>query len=112
MDEIKQETQGAEQKAEETKPKAEETKPKCKADKSDPDPEEVVEFYAPLDPTGKLRDLVLGVNGQLIRVKRGSTVKIKRKFVEVYQNSEAQTMAAVEAKEKAEKAAQGPIMSL
>lgn len=102
MDEIKQGHQGAEQKAEETKAKS-------KAAKSGPDPEELVDLSVPLDPKGELRDLVLGVNGELIRVKRGCTVKVKRKFVEVYQNSVAQNMAAVAAKEKAQRAAEAPM---
>lgn len=58
-----------------------------------PDPEEYVSFTAPFSDKEWDDDLFLSVNGENIRVKRGETVKVKRKFVEVYENSEKQRRA-------------------
>ena len=66
------------------------------------DPEELVDFTAPMDPTGAKRDILLAVNGETVRIKRGSTVRIKRKFLEVWDNAAAQTMAARAAMERAQ----------
>ncbi len=66
------------------------------------DPEEKVDFTAPYDPTGEKRDIFLAVNGETVRVKRGTTVQIKRKFVEAWNNSLAQTNEAIRAQEKAQ----------
>ena len=55
------------------------------------DPEELVDFTAPMDPTGARQDILLAVNGETVRVKRGSTVQIKRKFLEVWNNAAEQT---------------------
>ena len=66
------------------------------------DPEELVDFTAPMDPTGQRPDILLAVNGETVRVKRGSTVQLKRKFVEVWNNAAEQTMAARAAMEQAQ----------
>ena len=58
------------------------------------DPEELVDFTAPMDPTGAKRDVLLAVNGETVRIQRGSTVRVKRKFLEVWNNAAEQTMAA------------------
>ena len=60
-----------------------------------PDPEELVEYPRPIDMTGRTTDLVVGVNGEMIRIMNGETVHIKRKFLEVIQNSERQRMQAL-----------------
>lgn len=67
------------------------------------DPEELVDYTAPILYSDRERDLVVGVNGELIRIKRGEPVKIKRKFLEVIQNSERQKNAAWEAMERAKR---------
>lgn len=74
--------------------------------------EELVDFAAPYDPTGASRDVILAVNGELIRVKRGSTVQVKRKFLEVWTNANEQTMAAQTAMEKAREGGKAPTLEL
>lgn len=69
------------------------------------DPEELVSFTAPMDPTGARQDILLAVNGETVRVKRGSTVRLKRKFLEVWDNAAAQTLAARATMEQAGRAA-------
>ena len=62
--------------------------------KKDPG-EELVDLYIPKkgrDDTERF----LAVNGENILVKTGVTVKVKRKFKEVYENSVAQEAAAEE----------------
>lgn len=69
-----------------------------------PDPEEYVTFTAPFSDKEWDDDLFLSVNGENVRVMRGEPVKIKRKFVEVYENSEAQKRALREEQRKAKMA--------
>lgn len=66
------------------------------------DPEELVDYTAPIDPEGKRRDMVVGVNGEIIRIQRGRPVKIKRKFLEAIENATRQQYEAIMASEKAE----------
>ena len=66
-------------------------------------PEELVEYTAPLAGMEKRRDILAAVNGETIRIKRGERVKIKRKFVEVLDNAARQEYAAHQAREKAVK---------
>ena len=61
--------------------------------------EELVEYTAPLLPHLKKRDILVGVNGELLRIQRGVTVKIKRKYYEALQNAAAQEFAALEARQ-------------
>ncbi len=88
------------------KPKTKDKEPKAK------DPEELVDFTAPYDPTGEKRDIFLAVNGETLRVKRGETVQIKRKFVEAWNNSLAQTIEVRRAQEKARDQAKTPLMDM
>lgn len=82
---------------------------KTKAAEKAYDPEELVDYMAPLLPGGKQKDVFGAVNGETFCVKRGVPVKIKRKFYEVLQNAAAQQYAAylktVEVKKAGEKAA-------
>lgn len=66
------------------------------------DPEELVSYTAPIDPTGQKQDLLVGVNGEFIRIKRGEEVQIKRKFLEAIENANRQQYAAVVAQQRAE----------
>ena len=69
-----------------------------------PDPmEEYVDYTAPLgaDPEHS-RPIIVAVNGESIRIQRGETVSIKRKFVEVLRNAQAQEMAAYRARMQAQ----------
>ncbi len=53
--------------------------------------EELVEYTAPLGASVQdERPLLVAVNGEEIRIQRGETVKIKRKFVEAIQNANRQ----------------------
>lgn len=69
-----------------------------------PDPEEMIDYQLPMVYTDRERDLVVGVNGELIRIKRGVPVRIKRKFVEVIEASERQKRSAYDAMKRAEDA--------
>ena len=76
------------------------------------DPEELVDFTAPMDPTGQRQDILLAVNGETVRIQRGSTVRVKRKFLEVWDNANAQAMAARAAMEKAQSGGKTPALEL
>ena len=71
--------------------------------------EELVEYTAPYGADIKDTSILVAVNGEEIRIRRGETVKIKRKFVEALQNAAKQERAAyiyqMEAVKAAEKAA-------
>lgn len=62
--------------------------------------EELVEYTAPLgaDPEHS-QPIFAAVNGECIRIKRGATVKIKRKFLWVIQQGQEQELAAYRASE-------------
>ncbi len=76
------------------------------------DPEELVEFTAPVDLTGTRRDILLSVNGETVRVKRGATVRLPRKFLEAWDNANAQAMAAQAAMELAQERSGVPASAL
>lgn len=61
------------------------------------DPNELVDYMAPLMPGTKQRDIFGAVNGETFCVKRGVPVKIKRKFLSALQNADAQQIAAYRA---------------
>ena len=61
------------------------------------DPNELVDYIAPLLPGTKQRDIFGAVNGETFVVKRGVPVKIKRKFLEALNNAQAQQFAAYQA---------------
>lgn len=66
-----------------------------------PDMEELVEYTAPLLPGAEKQDILVGVNGELIRLQRGATVQIKRKFVEALNNANRQEMEAYQTAQEA-----------
>lgn len=76
------------------------------------DPEEVVTYTAPILYSDRDRDIVVGVNGELIRIKRGVPVEIQRKFLEVILASERQKNAAWQAMEQARKASAKALTNL
>lgn len=76
------------------------------------DPEEVVTYTAPILYSDRDRDIVVGVNGELIRIKRGVPVEIKRKYLEVIIASERQKNAAWQAMEQARKASAKALTNL
>lgn len=77
-----------------------------------PDPEEEVSYVYPLSFSEKERDLVVGVNGEIIRIKKGVPVTIKRKFVEVIENSLKQRQAAMDTMDRAQKAGEQAVTML
>ena len=74
--------------------------------------EELVDYTAPLLPNLKKRDILVGVNGETLRIKRGVHVKIKRKFYEALQNAAAQEFAALEAREGIRKQGEKALASM
>lgn len=64
--------------------------------------DELVEYTAPLLPGMGTQDVIVGVNGEIIRIKRGETVKIKRKFVNALNNAAKQQVAAYKAAAEAQ----------
>lgn len=69
------------------------------------DPEELVDYSAPIIPGENRQDIFVAVNGESLVIKRGVNVKIKRKFYEVLMNAQAQEMSAYKAMENAKNAA-------
>lgn len=57
--------------------------------------EEYVDFETPLTADPDERDILVAVNGETLRIRRGERVQIQRKFLEVLRNAEAQRRAAV-----------------
>lgn len=64
--------------------------------------EELVEYTAPLLPGMGTQDVIVGVNGEIIRIKRGEPVQIKRKFVNALNNAAKQQVAAYKAAAEAQ----------
>lgn len=91
---------------EETAAQSEE--PTAKADPM----EELVDYTAPLLPNLKKRDILVGVNGETLRIKRGVPVKIKRKFYEALQNAAQQEFAAMETRQEIQKQGEKPLASM
>lgn len=74
--------------------------------------EELVDYTAPLLPHLKKRDILVGVNGELLRIQRGVTVKIKRKHYEALQNAAAQEFAALEARQEIQRQGERALASM
>lgn len=67
------------------------------------DPEEYIDFEAFYDGDKYKDDILVTVNGERCLIKRGVRVKVKRKFVEVIRNGEAQDRATARRIESLEK---------
>jgi hypothetical protein len=65
--------------------------------------DDMVWYEAPLLPGMGNMDVVAGVNGKLIRLKRGERVQIHRKYVEVLDNAVRQQNAAFRSATEAQK---------
>lgn len=74
--------------------------------------EELVDFTAPFDPTDSRGEVLLGVNGQVVRVKRGATVRLKRKFVQAWEDANAQAAAARETMDRARRSGRAPMLEM
>ena len=59
-----------------------------------PSPEDYVSYTAPLLAGETRQDILLSVNGEIVRIRRGETVTIKRKFLEALENAERQSLSA------------------
>ncbi len=66
--------------------------------------EELVTYTAPLAPGGARQDITVAVNGELLQLKRGVAVEIKRKFVKVLQDADRQALAAYQYQDQAQEA--------
>ena len=67
--------------------------------------DELVEYTAPLLGVPNKKDIIVGVNGETLRLKRGVPVKIKRKFLKVLQQAADQEIAAYKTMEQAQQQA-------
>lgn len=76
---------------------------KAKEAKTTYNPDELVDYVAPLLPGTSQSDVFCCVNGETCVIKRGIPVKIKRKFYDVLMNSNAQHLAAYQAKAEMKK---------
>lgn len=74
--------------------------------------EELVDYTAPLLPNMKKRDILVGVNGETLRIQRGVPVKIKRKFYNALQNAAKQEFAAMEARMEIKKQSEVPLANM
>ena len=61
------------------------------------DPDELVDYMAPLMAGHKQKDVFVAVNGDTCVIKRGVPVKVKRKFYDALMNAQAQQVAAYQA---------------
>lgn len=71
-------------------------------------PDELVEYTAPLLPGTKQKDLWVAVNGETCVLKRGVPVLVKRKFLEAIQNAQRQQLAAYQEMAKIQKQGEKP----
>lgn len=72
------------------------------------DPDELVDYMAPLLPGTRQKDIFGAVNGETFCVKRGVPVKIKRKFLAALMNAQAQQYAAYMSMEQIKKQGEKP----
>ena len=72
--------------------------------------EEYVDYLIPMSADNA--PVLIGVNGQTIRVRPGEPVRIKRKFVEAYEHSVAQQAAAWKAQIAAQNASNKALADL
>lgn len=72
----------------------------------------LVEYTAPLMPSETKRDIFVAVNGETIRIKRGETVKIKRKFVEALNNANRQQLEAYQSSAQAQEQGRKPLANM
>ena len=71
-------------------------------------PDELVEYTAPLLPGTKQKDLWVAVNGETCVIKRGIPVQIKRKFLDAIQSAQRQQLAAYQEMAKIQKQGEKP----
>ena len=59
-----------------------------------PNPEETVTYTAPLLAGDQRQDILVAVNGECVRIRRGESVLLKRAFAEVLDNAQQQALCA------------------
>lgn len=72
--------------------------------------EDYVDFMIPFG--GDTKPVLIGVNGEFIRVLPGVTVSVKRKFAEAWINSQAQERVAWETQRRAQEASRKALADL
>lgn len=72
--------------------------------------EDYISFQIPF--TGDTKPVLIGVNGEFIRVRPGVTVSVKRKFVEAFANAQTQEREAWEAQIRAQNASKKALAEL
>ena len=73
---------------------------------------ELVEYMAPLLGAANKKDVIVGVNGETIRIKRGVPVKVKRKFYKVLKQAAEQEYAAYLTMGRAQEQSTKPLAQL
>ena len=68
------------------------------------DNEELVAYTAPLLRGGGRQDVTVAVKGELLQLKRGVAVDIKRKFWKVLRDADRQAVAAYRYQDQAQEA--------
>ena len=58
------------------------------------------------------RPELIGVNGEFIRVRPGETVRVRRKFVEAWENAQAQEREAWRTRQRAQEASRRALAEL
>ena len=81
---------------------------KAKEAKTTYNPDELVDYVAPLLPGTSQAPIYCAVNGETCVIKRGIPVKIKRKFYDVLMNANAQQLASYQAKAEMKKKGSKP----
>lgn len=76
------------------------------------DPNEEVDYTAPLLPGRTQKDVVCIVNGTMLQIKRGVPVKIKRKYYEALMNAQAQQMSVFAAIDDTKKRGEKPLADM
>ncbi|HCO62350.1 MAG TPA: hypothetical protein DIT49_02685 [Clostridiales bacterium] len=70
--------------------------------------EELVEFFAPYADASQRQDLLVAVNGQTLRIRRGVPVRIPKKFYKVIRAAMEQERVARNAMEQAQRRGEEP----
>lgn len=73
--------------------------------------EEYVEFQIPFNGADT-KPVLIGVNGDFVRIKPGETVSVKRKYVEAWQHAKQQERAAWQAQARAQSASRKALADL
>ena len=76
------------------------------------DPNEEIDYMAPILPGRTQKDVVCIVNGVMLRVKRGVPVKIKRKYHEALMNAQAQEMSVYSIIDDTKKRGEKPVAEM